>query len=136
MADLTITATSVLSGAKAVTEQGVAGEALTAGQVVYKAAATGKWMKADANAGTAEPHHAEGVALNGAAVNQPVLVEKSGEITIGATLTPGSPYYLSATAGGICPAADLTTGMAVCQLGLAKSASVLVIDIQFPSVTL
>jgi hypothetical protein len=93
-------------------------------------------MLADSNSATAAAKIAGGIALNGAALNQPLAIATSGDVTIGATLTPGSPYYLSETPGGIQPAADLTTGENVCQLGFAKSASVLSIAIQNPGVTL
>lgn len=73
---------------------------------------------------------AYGIALNGAAANQPLAVQRSGDITIGATLTPGLAYYLSDTPGGICPVADVGSGEYVILLGLAKSASVLDLDIR------
>jgi len=136
MTDLTITAANVAKGANAVTEQGIAGETITAGQTVYRSSTTSKYMKADSNSGTAEAKTARGIALNGAADGQPLMIQKAGEITIGATLTAGAAYYLSETAGGIQPAADLGSGENVCLLGLAKSTSVLVLDIQAPGVTL
>ena len=131
MADLTITAANVVQGADAVTTTGLAGEAITAGQAVYRSSTTNKWMKADNNAATEEVRRPVGVALNGAALNQPVAVQTSGDITIGATLTNGVAYYLSDVAGGICPVADLTTGEYVCLIGIAKSATVLKLDINY-----
>lgn len=136
MVDLTVTATSVVAGSNSVTESGLAGEALAAGKAVYKAAATKKWMLADSNSATAEARVAVGIALSGAALNQPVVVHKFGDITIGATLTAGTAYYLSDTPGGICPVADIGTGEYVCLLGLAKSTTVLAVDVQFPNVAL
>lgn len=136
MADLVITAANVVAGANSTRENGTAGEAVSAGQPVYKSSTTGKWMLADNNAVTPEARTAGGVALNGAAANQPLAVHRAGDITIGATLTPGAAYYLSATPGGICPVADVVSGSNVCQIGLAKSASVLSVDIQAPGVTL
>jgi len=134
MSDISITATSVVQGGNAVVDHGIAGVAVTAGQTVYKDAATGKYKLADCNLAGAYP--ATGIALNGAAANQHVAVQQSGDITVGGTLTAGSPYYLSATAGGIMPAADLTTGDNVVLLGLAKSTSVLSLKITTPGVTL
>lgn len=128
MADLTLTATSVAPGANAVTIQGVAGETITAGQPVYLAAATGKWMKADCDSATAEARVATGIALGGAAINQALVIQTAGDITIGATLTLGTAYYLSKTAGGICPFADLTTGAYPQLIGFAKSTSVLALS--------
>ncbi len=136
MADLTITATSVLAGANAVRDSGNAGEVITAGQAVYRSSTTNKWMLADSDSATAEAKKLTGIALNGAALNPPLAVLKSGDITIGATLTAGTAYYLSATLGGICPVADVGEGEDVCLLGLAKSTTVLVVAIQSPGVTL
>jgi hypothetical protein len=128
MADLTITAASVVPGSDAVTVTGTAGEALTAGQAVYKKAADSKWYKADCNSATAEIRVASGVVLTGSAAGQPVVVQKSGSITIGATVTAGVVYYLSGTAGGIRPVADNTTGDYPQTIGIATSATVLNLD--------
>ncbi len=136
MADLTITAANVVAGVNAVKKDGIAGEAITAGKAVYQASATKKWMLADSNSATAEARKAIGIALNGAALNQPIAVQTSGDITIGATLTAGDALYLSDTPGGICPLADVGSGEFVCQLGLAKSTTVLALAVQFPGVSL
>jgi hypothetical protein len=137
MADLSITAASVVAGQGAVIENGIAGAAITAGQWVYlDSTTTGRYQLADNNSATAAARVARGVALNGAANGQPLAIAKGGPVTIGATLTPGVAYYLSATAGGICPVADLTTGSYPCLLGMAVSASVLNTDIQAAGVAL
>ena len=134
MADLTITPASVVAGTNAVRDIGTAGETIIAGKAIYFDAATNKWKLSDNNAtGTRQVH---AVALNGASLNQPVSVAKGGDVTIGATLVPGTAYYLSATAGGICPVADLATGMDAILIGLAKSTTVLAIDVQDSGVTL
>jgi hypothetical protein len=93
-------------------------------------------MLADSNSATAEARKAGGIALNGASLNQPITVHKAGDLTLGAVLTAGTAYYLSDTPGGICPLADVGAGEYVCQLGLAKSTTVLAVDIQFPNVSL
>lgn len=136
MVDLTITATSVVPGSNAVLDTGTAGEAVTAGQAVYRSSTTAKWMKADSNSATAEANRATAIAVTGSAANQPVVVQKSGDITIGATLTAGTAYYLSDTAGGLCPVADVGSGEAVCLVGIAKTTAVLQIGFQYPGVTL
>lgn len=137
MVDLAITATSVaIGGSNAVQENGTAGESITAGKVVYKDPVTGKYMLADSNSATAEARQPRGIALNDAAANQPVAIQRSGDITLGATLVAGTDYYLSDTPGGICPRADIGVGEYVCLLGLAKSTTVLAIDIQYPNVSL
>ncbi|WP_398473437.1 hypothetical protein [Tardiphaga sp.] len=136
MADLTITAANVVADPSATRVSGQAGETIAAGKAVYLSSTSKKWMLADSNSATAEAKIAGGIALNGASLNQPLVVCTSGKVTIGATLTAGSPYYLSETPGGIQPAADLGAGENVCQLGLASSTTVLDIKIQNPGVTL
>lgn len=137
MADLTITAANVVAGSNAVINRSrAAGEAIAAGKAVYLSSTTKKWMLGDSNSATAEAKKAGGVALNGAALNQPLAVATGGDVTMGATLTPGSPYYLSETPGGIQPGADLAAGENVCLIGMAKDASTLTINIQAPGVTL
>lgn len=134
MADLSINSALVVGGTNSTRDIGTAGETITAGQPIYLDATTNKWMKSDSNGtGTRTVH---GISLNGASLNQPVSVHKSGDITIGATLVAGTDYWLSGTAGGICPRADLGAGMDAVQVGIAKSTTVLAVGIQDPGVTL
>lgn len=127
MADLTITAASVVKGAGArIDRNGYAGETITAGMPVYKAS-TGFWMNADSNSATALARTAIGIALNGASQYQPIDVQTEGEITIGATLTANTTYYLSDTAGGICPLADVGSGEYTEIIGVAKSTTVMLL---------
>jgi len=135
MADLSITAASVLAGAGAQTTTGISGATLTAGKPVYLDNTTKTWKLADAN-GTGEALVPEGISLNGASSGQPVSVLLKGPITIGATLTAGTAYYLSDTPGGICPLADVGSGENVVLIGIAASTTVLNVDIQAPGVTL
>ena len=135
MADLTITAASVLASGGATTREGVAGAAITAGQVLYEDT-TGTWKLADNDSGTGAVRSPDGIALNGAAAGQPLKILTKGPITIGATLTPGVAYYLSGTPGGICPVADLSTGDYPTIIGIAKSTTVLDVNIQESGVAL
>lgn len=123
MADITITATSVvLVGGP--TDGLTAGAAVTAGQVVYKEAATGLAKLADCDSATAEARIPYGIALHAASVNQPLKVARPGAvINMGATLTAGTEYWLSGTAGGICPAADKASGDRSVLIGIATSAA-------------
>lgn len=136
MTDIVITAANCVADSAAARTSGSAGEAITAGQAVYKSSTTNKWMLADADSATAEARKAAGIALNGAALNQPLTVATSGDVTIGGTLVAGTAYYLSGTPGGICSVADVGAGEYVCLIGLAKSTSVLAIGIQYPGVQL
>lgn len=136
MADLSVTAANVVKGSNAVVEHGHAGETITAGQVVYLDTSTMLYMKADADAATALARTPRGIALNGASLNQPLAVQTRGDITIGATLTPGTTYYLSgATAGGIAPLADVGTGEYFVVIGVAKSAAVLALALTYSGVS-
>lgn len=136
MADLTITATSVVAGSGAKTIDGTAGAAITAGQSVYLDSATDTYKLADCDSATAAVRSPAGIALNGAASGQPLRVHKSGPVTIGATLTAGVAYYLSATPGGICPVADLASGDYPVILGIATSTTVLDVRIHEAGVAL
>jgi hypothetical protein len=135
MSDLAITAASVLPGSGAVLQTGVAGEALTAGQAVYQKSADSKWYKADCNSATAEVRVATAIAVTGSAAGQPVEVQTSGQITIGATVVEGVVYYLSGTAGGIRPVADNTTGDYPQTIGMAVSTTVLQLDFRLHAPT-
>jgi hypothetical protein len=129
-ADLTITAASCVpatTGAQFDISH-VAGEAITAGQPVYVKAADSKLYKADANASSATAA-AVGIAVCNAAAGQPCAFQKGGDLTIGGTMTKGAIYYVSETAGGICPEADLMAGDYVTQLGYAKSTTVLTVRV-------
>lgn len=136
MADITVTAANVVAGSNAVKESALAGETVAAGKALYISSTTKKFMLADSNSATAEARKATHIALNSASLNQPLVGLRGGDVTIGATLVAGSAYYLSDTPGGICPVADVGAGEYVCMLGLAKSTSVLSVDIQFPNVSL
>jgi hypothetical protein len=137
MTDISITAANVVAGSNATKESGIAGATITAGQAVYRSSTTGKYLLADSNSGTAEARTPRGIALHGASDGQPLTIQKAGDITIGATLDPEAPaYYLSDTPGGICPVADVGDGEYFCLVGLAKSASVLAINIQATGVAM
>lgn len=136
MADLSLTAASVLAGTGAETENGNLGAAVTAGQVLYKKASDGLWYLADNNSATAEVRQASGIALNGGGIGQPVRVLRSGPVTIGATISAGVAYYLSDTPGGICPVADLAGGEYPCLIGIATSTTVLDVRFQYSGVAL
>lgn len=136
MADITITAANVLAASNAERDQGIAGETITAGKPIYLNSTTNRWMLADSNAASAEARQAKAIALNGASAGQPVAFQKSGDITIGATLVAGTAYFLSDTPGGICPLADVGSGEYVVLIGIAKSTSVLQLSFQYPGVSL
>jgi hypothetical protein len=136
MADISITATSVVAGGGAKISDGVAGVVVTAGQVGYFDASTGTWKLADNDSATAAQRSPGGIFLNGAAAGQPVKVLTEGPVVIGATLTAGVVYYLSATPGGICPVADLVTGKYPTIIGIARSTTLLDVKLHESGVAL
>lgn len=123
MADITVTAGNVVQGTDAVTGDGTAGETLTAGQVVYrKASDSGKFWKAQCD-GTSAEATCVGIALNGGSAGQPIRIQTAGGINPGGTVAVGTVYAVSATAGGIAPITDLTTGHYITTLGVGTTTS-------------
>ena len=104
MADLSITAGNVVKGTGAVTAQGTAGETITAGMAVYLDASSNLYKKASTS--TATTAAVAGIALNGASLSQPLVVQTSGQITIGGTVAAGVWYEVSDTGGGIRAVGD------------------------------
>lgn len=110
-ADVTITAASVVPSSSAKTIRREAGVALTAGQLVYVEYSTNQFKLADANSATAEVRRVAGIVVtSGAAGTIVSAVTRDYDLTLGGTTAKGTVYLLSATAGGIAPLADLTTG--------------------------
>lgn len=108
MADITITPANVLPSASSVVYTGTFGETVLAGQSIYLKSSDGRLYKAQNT--TAEKAAAVGIALNGGSAGQPATYTSKNPLTIGGTLTVGSAYIVSATAGGIAPITDLASG--------------------------
>lgn len=123
-ADLSITTTSFVPGARAVKVIGTAGATITIGQLLYFDSTAGTYKLADANA-SATTAAVIGIAASAAAAGQPVIViTEDDDLTLGATLSMTAPVYvMSATAGGIAPTADITTGWYPAAILVAKSTS-------------
>lgn len=136
MADITVTAANVVAGSNSSVAHGAAGETIAQGKTVVFDDTVKKWKLADSNTATAALRVPQGISLNSAALNQPLAVHKSGDITIGATLTAGVTYYQSDTPGGICPVADVGSGEYATVIGIAKSTTVLAVNIQASGVAL
>jgi predicted transcriptional regulator len=122
MADLTITATSVVPGSGATIASGIAGETILAGQSVYIKTADGKLWKAKSS-GTVEEATCAGIAVNGGSVGQTVSYVTDGIMTIGATTAKTTTYMVSATAGGVAPQADLISTNKISIVGYATDAA-------------
>jgi hypothetical protein len=136
MVDLVITPANVIAGANAQRTKGTSGVAILAGQWIVKDATVNKFVLADNNATDVKLRKPDGVALHGSSPGQPIELQTSGDITIGGTMVAGTDYFLSGAAGAMCPRADVVSGMNVALLGLSKTTTVFVIDIQAPGVTL
>jgi hypothetical protein len=124
---VTITPANVAKGAGSELGEGTAGATIAAGDSLYIDTADSNKLKlCDANA--ASPANAfEGIALHGAANNQPIKYLKAGDITIGGTLVQAQVYVQSATPGKIAPAADLASGWTTTVIGVAKTSGVLTV---------
>jgi len=132
-----VTAASVAKGTGAQTNNDYpAGESGTAGMVVYHKASDSKWYKAQADAtpdngyGTGVGPGGIGIATHDFRAGQPLQVQTGGQYTVGATVAVGVHYYLSATAGGICPVADLASTNYVTRLFYGVSTTVGQLDLK------
>ena len=99
MANLSVTASTILAAVASVIGRGKAGVTITPGQVLYLAADnTLKLADANDDATTAA---AVGIAINGGSATQPISYIKSGTMSINSVALAGQTYWTSNTAGGI-----------------------------------
>lgn len=118
MANITVSAAGVAKGSNATFETGVAGATITAGQVLYKDTSDSNKLKL-AISTTLAASQVAGIALHGASAGQPIQFQTDGDLLlVGTTLGVGAVIVLSATAGAMCPSADLdaTTGTSYCSV--------------------
>lgn len=129
MADLIITASAVIGSTTGKRRsKGYAGAAIVAGEMVRTDPATQKIVLADANVSDTGAA-AEGMALNGADIDQPVEFMSEGDVTMNAVLTAGKYYVLSANPGKVAPVADLAAGWRSTLVGVARSTTVLALRV-------
>lgn len=123
MGDITVTAASALKSARGITEEGIAGATITAGQPLYAdASASGTLKPADAL--TAAKAAVVGIALNGAGTGQPVeYLVSDPDYVAGGTVAVGQVYVVSATGGGIALESDITSTQFVTVIGIGKTAT-------------
>lgn len=119
--DVSVTAANVRISADAQVITGLFGESITAGQGVYQSSTDARFYLADMNA--AGKTGFVGIAVNGGAAGQPALIcAEDPNFTPGFTLSTSAPIYVaSATAGGIAPSADVTTGWFTTVIMVAKT---------------
>jgi hypothetical protein len=125
MANIAITAANVAKGSQGQVLKGVtAGQAITAGQVVYLNTTDSKYYLAESD-DTAAKANIAGIALNSApGANQPISIcTLDNDFTVGGTVVAGTAYYLSTTAGSICLASDLANPNYVTLVGIGISAT-------------
>lgn len=119
MADIAITVASVIKGQNGNALTGLAGVALTQGQVIYIDPADRKAKLADSNA-SSPANAVAGITLNAALANQPIdYVTADPAFIFGGAAAAGDVIYLSDTAGGLTSTyADILTGSTVIVLGV------------------
>ena len=128
MADLVITPADLeLASSRSRPSTVQAGEAIEAGELVYRDTTTGKYLLASASAEASAA--IEGIAVTAAGVDGYFSMLSSTSLILGATLTQGTPYFLSTNSGKIAPFADIGAGDYVSLLGFASSTSVIQLDI-------
>jgi hypothetical protein len=110
MANLTITPANVEIGDSSTVVNTVQfGEAVSAGQPVFRSISTSKSMIADGDV-TAAESSVIGITLDTYSADDYGVVVRGGFFIPGATLVAGTQYVLSPSVGLFMPAADLTTG--------------------------
>lgn len=121
MANLALTASLVVPDEGYSWLTGIAGEAVTRGQLVYlKASDTRYWVgHCETSAATAA---VSGISLVDAAAGQPIIVMTGGIVTIGATVAVGTLYLLS-TAGLFMPHGDIATSDWITYAGVGTTAA-------------
>lgn len=128
MANLTVTAASVLASASATVEKVTAGATVTAGQPVYKDSSDGDQYKPAQATSTKE--NAVGIALTASSDGQPLVIcKKDSGFKPGATVAVGVVYAVSATSGAIAPIGDLTTNDYATIIGVGTSTSTINMDL-------
>lgn len=136
MSDITIDVANTRLGTGTQLETVTAGETVSFGEPVYQDAAdASEYKRCDAStSGTAK---CDGIAWGYAGDGEQFMLLKvsAGTVNLGATLTKGTAYVVSATTGGIAPASDLSSGDFVSVLGVATSTTELMLNITNTGVT-
>jgi hypothetical protein len=129
MADIVLTAANVLRSSAGQQTQGNAGEAIAAGDTLYKSTADQKLYKADGN--DVAKKDVVGVAANTAGAGQPLFyIYEDMDLVLGAHAIPvGTVIIQSATPGKMCPVEDLASGNYTMVLGVIKTATTMALRI-------
>lgn len=131
-ADITITAANVVPSANAQKFEATAGATIVAGQLIYldtadtDATGKGKAKLSDADSATAAVRVVDGMAINSASAGQPIFyITFDPFLTVGGSQTVNTVLISSSTAGGLAPAADLSTGEYLTVVAVVKSGTIL-----------
>lgn len=123
MANVSVPSTLTPHSSAQLNRQYVAGEALTAGDAVYRRTNDNAILKTDANAAASAVFL--GIAMNSAATGQPVAVQISGLVNIGGGVPAQTVLVLSPTAGKLMPVQDLAAGDVPSVVGTVLSGGLL-----------
>lgn len=126
MADLAITPSEVVHGPDCFIEWGRAGEAIDAGEAVYRHATTKFYMLAASTEN--EEAAVRGLAACSASAGQPLAIVRGGPVDVGAGV-PGATYFLSQTPGKLCDEADVESGYGATVIGTTSLTSSLFVSI-------
>jgi hypothetical protein len=118
---------STVASANNVDDDYIAEVSIAARDIVYISSADNVSPASASAAGTAQ---VIGLANAAASATNPVSVRKLGKMSGFSGLTAGSRYYLDTTAGAYTASVPSGTGNTIVQVGYAKSATVLDIQIQ------
>jgi len=127
MADLA-SITAVRPTSDTVSQKVTYGATVSAGQTVYLDTTDNEYKLAGATSTTLAK--VKGVAITpGVDGGEGYIATDGSIILVGTTMGVGEHYVASATAGGIAPEADLTTGNICTDIGRASSATTLRLSI-------
>lgn len=104
MADLIITSSNVQPVATARTAQATAAEAIDAGEAIFLNSSGEAEL---ASALSEEEATCRGIAVDSAALGQPIVYAMLGDVDLGDVLEPGMAYVVSDTPGAIRPVCDI-----------------------------
>lgn len=135
MTDISITAANILKAASDPSKNGIAGEAITAGEPLYKDATDSDRLKLCDSSGLATAA-CVGIALHGADTGQPITYMTSGVMTLNAVAIVGEIYCVSTTAGGIAPEEDVTTGLFRTVLGTGITSTTIKVNISVSGIAI
>ena len=125
MAIVSLTAAALTTGAPSF---GTAGEALTAGELVYQDSSDSSKVKKADNTTDAKAE-AVGIMLGATGDGEIAIYATDGQTITTSGLTAGNAYYISSTAGDIELASDLSEGDKISLVGVAASATELKLTI-------